>query len=79
MDNQVANNDTDTLARRMLNRIWNDLPAERRNSDELRSEALQLTSRVAANSTRGNRALPAVCDRGVPGPARDISRTGRFQ
>jgi hypothetical protein len=32
----------------MLNRIWNALPEERRNSDELRSEALQLTSRAAA-------------------------------
>jgi hypothetical protein len=49
MDNQMTQSDTDALARRMLNRIWNGLPQERRNIDELRSEALQLTSRAAAS------------------------------
>ncbi len=48
MDNHIASNGADALARRLLNRIWNELPEQRRNSDELRSEALQLTSRVAA-------------------------------
>ena len=54
MDNQMTQSDTDALARRMLNRIWNELPQERRNADELRSEALQLTSRVAANFQPGH-------------------------
>jgi hypothetical protein len=49
MDNNIATNGADVLARRMLNRIWNGLPEERRTSDELRSEALQLTSREAAS------------------------------
>jgi hypothetical protein len=48
MDNDIANNGAEALARRMLNRIWHDLPEERRTSDELRSEALQLMSRAAA-------------------------------
>ena len=54
MDNQISLNGVDVLARRMINRIWNELPQERRNTDELRSEALQLTSRVAANFQPGH-------------------------
>ena len=48
MDNDIVNNGADVLARRMLNRIWHDLPEERRTADELRGEALELTSRAAA-------------------------------
>ncbi len=54
MDNHIANNGADALARRLLNRVWNDLPEQRRNIDELRTEALQLTSRVAANFQPGH-------------------------
>lgn len=48
MNNDMTINGADALARRMLNRIWHGLPEERRTSDELRSEALELTSRAAA-------------------------------
>ena len=48
MDNDIVNNGADALARRMLNRIWHELPEDRRTPDEFRSEALQLTSRAAA-------------------------------
>ena len=49
MDNNIVTTGADALARRMLNRIWHALPEGRRTPDELRSEALQLTSREAAN------------------------------
>ncbi len=48
MGNDIVNNGADALARRMLNRIWRELPEGRRTADELRSEALELTSRAAA-------------------------------
>ncbi len=48
MNNDIVNNGAEALARRMLSRIWHELPEARRNSDDLRSEALQLTSRAAA-------------------------------
>ncbi len=48
MNNDTVNNGADLLARRMLSRIWCELPEDRRTTDELRSEALQLTSRAAA-------------------------------
>lgn len=48
MDNHI-NTDAGALARRMLNRIWSALPQERRTSDDLRCEALELVSRVSAN------------------------------
>jgi hypothetical protein len=43
----------DSLARRMIGRIWNNLPEERRNRSQLCEEVLQLASRAAANFNPG--------------------------
>jgi hypothetical protein len=42
-------NDIDSLARRLVSRIWNALPQERRNPEELRAEvALRATEAAGA-------------------------------
>ena len=51
MNSTIA--DIDSLARRMVSRVWNTLPEERRNPAELCNEALQIASRAAATFKPG--------------------------
>lgn len=40
-------NDIDSLARRLVGRIWNELPSERRTPEDLRNEACRHASAAA--------------------------------
>ena len=46
-------NDIDTLARRLVGRIWNSLPEGARTLDALSAETIRCASNAAANFTPG--------------------------
>ncbi|HET9393070.1 MAG TPA: hypothetical protein VFO29_06105 [Candidatus Rubrimentiphilum sp.] len=60
MNNDSTLRAIDALARRMIGRIWNNLPEERRSKSQLQEEVLQFASRAAANFSPGQNPYDAL-------------------